>query len=761
MTDLLATIDSPTGVVDSPTDQQEAGSGSIVEVAVPCPLHRLFDYRWSYAETAIPGQRVSVPFGRRNVTGVVVTCKSHSDIPADKLRRITRRLDDKPILPEDLMRLLSWCCRYYRHPAGDVFATALPALLRNGTPAEIEKVEVFSATSKASAAQAAALARAPVQQALIQMLIAADGFVPAAELTSVSRGWRRPMAQLVDKGFAVCDHVEELQINRAVEQARTLNAEQQAAFDTVANALGSFHSFLLNGVTGSGKTEVYLQLIQRVLANNLQVLVLVPEISLTPQLLGRFRRRLDGCLICLHSAMNDRERMQNWLLAASGKANVVIGTRSAVFTPLPRLGLVVIDEEHDASLKQQDGFRYHARDLAVMRAHERNVPVVMGTATPSLESLNNVDVGRFTELSLTERAGEAQPPQIALLDIRRRRLKEGLSDRLIDTMRAHLDADGQVLLFINRRGFAPTLMCNDCGEPAPCTRCDSHMTVHIKSGLLRCHHCGAERRLPTSCESCASENIDLLGCGTERVESAMIELFPGIRTLRIDRDSTRRRGALQQHLAAATSGEARILIGTQMLAKGHHFPNVTLVGVLDTDRGLYGTDFRSIEQMGQLILQVAGRAGRAERPGQVLLQTRNPENPLLQTLVQDGYQRFAQALLQERHLAALPPYSYVCLIRAEAVAAAAPRAFLDQLSHALRLHSRTLSQADAAAVAWLGPVPAPLERLAGRYRAQLLLTSEKRSILNDALGVLIEQFHGSKAAQRVRWSIDVDPLDFY
>ncbi len=734
---------------------------AIVEVAIPCPLHRVFDYRWSAPQAALAGQRVTVPFGNRTVTGMVVGSKAQSSIPSKKLRRVTKLLDQTPIIPPDLIKLLHWCCRYYRHPVGDVFGTALPALLRNGTAAEIEKVEVFSATAAAHATDIASLSRAPLQQALMRMLVAADGFVPAAELTSAARAWRRPMMQLVDKGLAVVEHVDELQLNTAFEPGKTLNTEQQVAFDRVASTLGTYSSFLLNGVTGSGKTEVYLHLIHKVLESKGQVLVLVPEISLTPQLLGRFRRRLNGCLICLHSAMNDRERMQNWLLAANGTADVVIGTRSAVFTPLPRLGLVIIDEEHDASLKQQEGFRYNARDLAVMRARERDVPVVMGTATPSLESLNNVDTERFTELSLTERAGGARPPQIALLDIRRRRLHEGLSDRLVDSMRGHLDADGQVLLFINRRGFAPTLMCNDCGEPAHCNRCDTHMTAHMKIGLLRCHHCGAERRLPTACEHCNSENIDLLGCGTERIETVVTELFPGVPALRIDRDSTRRRGALQQHLEAATSGEARILIGTQMLAKGHHFPNVTLVGVLDTDRGLYGTDFRSLEQLGQLVLQVAGRAGRAERPGQVLLQTRNPENPLLLTLVHEGYPAFARALMQERRLAALPPYSHVCLMRAEAVDSTQPRAFLNQLAHALRLYSRTLSQTDAAVLAWLGPVPAPLERIAGRYRAQLLLTSEKRSILNHAVGALLEQFHESKAAQKVRWSIDVDPLDFY
>ncbi len=763
MTQADVTANRPVPCSSDATRQLASGADTIpafVEVAIPSPLYRTFDYKWPFDTAPRHGQRIKVPFGKRSVIAIVLSGKQHSDVPANKLRSVSQLLESDALLPSDLVALLEWSSRYYRHPPGEVFATALPAALRNGAPAIAEKVEIFRATS--TEFDKKQLLRAPVQLALMQMLttVGQTG-VHAAELSSVTRSWRRPLAQLMDKGLVETELIEELPFNRSTESAKSMSDEQQQAFSAVHASLESFHTFLLNGVTGSGKTEVYLQLIDKVLERKQQVLVLVPEISLTPQLLNRFRRRLNGCLVCLHSAMSDRERLQNWLLAAGGKANVVIGTRSAVFTPMPSLGLIIIDEEHDASLKQQDGFRYHARDLALMRARDRQLPVLLGSATPSLESLRNALAGRFTELKLTVRAGGASPPDIAILDIRRRRLQEGLSDHLISVMREHLEKDGQILLFLNRRGFAPTLICNDCGEPAHCNRCDAHMTVHARLSLLRCHHCGSERALQTTCESCQSENLDLLGCGTERVEAAVKVLFPEISALRIDRDSTRRKGALQEHLQAATEGEARILIGTQMLAKGHHFPNVTLVGILDADRGLYGTDFRSIEQMGQLIVQVAGRAGRENRSGSVLIQTRNPENPLLQTLVFDGYRPFANALIDERKAARLPPFVHVCLIRAEAVSKAEPRAFLDLIAHHLRLHVRTLSTQAESPLEWYGPVPAPLERLAGRYRAQLLIMADKRSILNQTLGTIIDNFHEKPEGRRIRWSIDVDPLDFY
>jgi len=514
-----------------------------------------------------------------------------------------------------------------------------------------------------------------------------------------------------------------------------------------------FNCFLLNGVTGSGKTEVYLRLIRQYVEMGRQVLVLVPEISLTPQLLSRFQRRIAACIVGLHSALNDTQRLHHWVLASSGRAAVVIGTRSAIFTPLPDLGLIVIDEEHDASLKQQDGFRYHARDLALMRARNANCPVVLGTATPSLETLNNARSTRYTELKLSRRAGDAKPPSIALLDIRRRPLIEGMSDRLLQMIGENLAKGEQSLVFINRRGFAPTLLCNDCGAAADCQRCDAHMTVHAKLNCLRCHHCGSERAVPLVCEACASERLDKVGYGTERIEAALVDAFTDAVIARIDRDSTRRKGALQKQLDDATSGRANILVGTQMLAKGHHFPGVTLVGILDCDRGLYGTDFRALEQMGQLIVQVAGRAGREKRRGRVIVQTRNPDNELLQILVNQGYDAFATLALADRRAAMLPPFSFVALVRAEATDRSAPQQFLNAV--------RDCIENLACSIQLFGPVAAPIERVGGRYRAQLMVQSHSRSELNQAMAQVIVEFEESPSARKIRWSVDVDPVDFF
>lgn len=724
-----------------------------VQVAIPTPLHLLFDYRWVDTQAPLPGIRVKVPFGRRSVIGVVVQGLIESAYPANKLRAITAVLDEEPLLPEDVMSVLSWASRYYHHPIGDVLCSALPVMLRQGKPALLAHREIFRLS--ASEQDAPSQKKAALQFALYEVLReAGDQPVDASTFAAISPRWRSAIKPLVQRGLVEADSSMVLPRNNAVESGPPLVPEQQTAVDAITSSLGTFSPFLLHGVTGSGKTEVYLRCLEPALKQGQQVLILVPEIALTPQLMRRFQRRVSGCLVSLHSAMNDTERMQNWLLAAKGHADVIIGTRSAVLVPLPRLGLVVIDEEHDGSLKQQDGFRYHARDLAMVRARDRSCPVVLGTATPSFETLNNAATGRYRELPLTIRAGDAKPPVMSLLDIRRRPLIEGMSDRLFDAIGKHLEAGNQALVFINRRGFAPTLLCNDCGACADCRRCDAHMTVHAKRARLRCHHCGSERPIPDACETCGSAELDRIGYGTERIAAALEEAYPDVAVARIDRDSTRRKGALQTQLDAATSGEARLLVGTQMLAKGHHFPGVTLVCILDADRGLFGTDFRSLEQMGQLIIQVAGRAGRELKQGNVLIQTRNPDNPMMQTLVSDGYSAFAKIALEDRRLAALPPYAFVALVRAEAPDAESPMRFLRGVAE------RLLNPA-VAGVYVLGPVPAPMERLGGRYRAQLLLQAERRSSLNECLARLTINLDTLKDAQKTRWSIDVDPVDLF
>jgi primosomal protein N' (replication factor Y) len=483
------------------------------------------------------------------------------------------------------------------------------------------------------------------------------------------------------------------------------------------------------------------------------VLVLVPEIGLTPQLVDRFARRLPAAIAVLHSGLSDSERLGAWLAARDGEAAVVSGTRSALFTPLARPGLIIVDEEHDASFKQQDGFRYSARDLAVVRASRLGVPVVLGSATPSLESLHNAGQGRYRHLRLNRRAGGASMPRFQLLDVRGKPMQDGVSTPLVRRIQSHLDQGGQALLFLNRRGFAPTLLCHECGWMAECRRCDARLTFHQGRGRLRCHHCDYERPVDRYCPDCGSPDLRPLGLGTERVEAALMEAFPGEGIVRIDRDSTRAKGAFEERMTAARRGEARILLGTQMLAKGHHLPAVTLVGILDADQGLFGADFRAPERLAQLVVQVAGRAGRADRPGEVVIQTHHPEHPLLQVLVHEGYDRFAQDALAERQMASLPPFHHHALLRAEAVSATEPTAFLQ----AARASAESLGV--SGGVQLLGPIPAPMERRAGRYRAQLLLQAPERRPLHSLLRAWVPGLAALREARKVRWSVDVDPVE--
>ncbi len=727
--------------------------GRLVQVAVPAPVHGFFDYLWKSEGAVIPGTRVLVPFGRRQLIGLLVAEIFDTDIAEQNLKAVRAVLDESPVLSDEILQLLKWASSYYHHPVGEVITSALPTSLRKGKAAELRKRELFRWIGPQQLSDE--LDRAKLQLKIARHLIELDGAIASSDsLAVLSPRWRQAVKSLVEKGFVITSQEAEIPENRCREPAPELNMEQQSAVEQINRSFHKFQPFLLNGVTGSGKTEVYIRCIQQARAHGLQSLVLVPEIALTPQLMNRFQRRLNGCLVTLHSALNDSQRLQNWLFASQGNADVVIGTRSSILVPLPRLGLIIVDEEHDGSLKQQEGFRYHARDMALKRAHTAQCPVVLGSATPSFESLNNVQTKRYSELPLLQRAGQSIPPSLGLLDIRRRKLVEGISDRLIESIAQHLENDGQSLIFINRRGFAPTLLCNDCGAASQCRRCDANMTVHAKHALLRCHHCGAERALTAACESCQSDNLDFVGYGTERITRALEQYFPGVPIARIDRDSTRRKGTLEEQLDRAASGEAKLLVGTQMLAKGHHFPKLTLVGILDADRGLYGSDFRSLEHMGQLIVQVAGRAGRETQKGTVLIQTRNPDNAMLNKLVTEGYAAFAEAAMDDRRQAALPPFSFVALVRAEAADIRQPIAFLQQVSQALIAHKNDQLQV-------LGPAPAPMERLGGRYRAQLLVQSDKRSVLNSHLSYLCGVIDELEGARRCRWSIDVDPVDLY
>jgi primosomal protein N' (replication factor Y) len=661
----------------------------LLRIAVPAPLRQYFDYlppKTMGWETLKPGARVKIPFRNRELIGIFMGFTTTPDVPINKLKTVLEIIDNKPIIPHDILQLCIWAADYYHAPIGEVLAAALPALLRQGKSADI-KIRNNAAN-----------------------------------------------------------------IPRTLSSPLILNAAQQSAISAIQASENRFQVFLLDGVTGSGKTEVYLQCINHFLKNKKQILVLLPEIGLTPQTIQRFRERFDVNVVALNSKLTEKQRLHAWNLAKSGDANIIIGTRSAVFTPFQQLGLIIIDEEHDLSFKQHDGFRYHARDLAIMRAHANKIPIVLGSATPSLETIYKAKQGRFHYLSLPQRAGLAQLPQYQIIDVRNKPLEEGLSEPLLKEIKQHLGRNEQVMLFLNRRGFAPILMCHACGWTAACQRCDTRMTYHQYPKRLHCHHCDSQKTILSQCENCGAKELIAVGLGTERLEITLQNYFPSVSIARIDRDSTKRKGAMENLLNQIQQGEHHILIGTQMLAKGHHFPNVTLAAIVDADAGFFSNDFRSLERTGQLLLQVAGRAGRVDKPGKVLIQTRHPDHPLLHQLLHENYQQFADSLLQERDQATLPPFSFFALFRAEAHQQKTAYDFLQQIKQTAPTHKN---------IQLLGPIPAPMPRRAGKHRIQLLIQSKQRPVLQTFLKNLLPKIEKISLKQRVRWSLDVDPLEMF
>lgn len=733
----------------------------IVKIAVPCPLYQTFDYRLPDALGNCkiePGMRVRVPFGRQKLIGFIIEEIPTSDFPLAKLKFITALLDEKSLLPASILELLFWAARYYAHPLGDVFQTALPVYLRNNddaTPPLTEYWHIKASSEQTTDEILNTLNRAAKQKQIFQLLAGAQNGLNADELNALTENWRSPIKSLLEKQLIdVSVRAAVLSSDTQSKRHAQLTDEQSTAVDAMLPTIDKHAVHVLDGITGSGKTEVYLSLCEQVLANDKQVLVLVPEIGLTPQLTQRFLERLKTNIVILHSAMNDKQRYAGWHAAANNQAQLVIGTRSSIFTPLPHLGLIIIDEEHDGSYKQQDGFRYNARDLAILRARNSDIPIVLGSATPSLESLNNINEQRYIAHHLKQRANKKKLPRIELINLCSQKLHEGMAETLLSKIKQHLDKQGQVLLFINRRGFAPLLMCHDCGWTTNCQRCDAHMTYHKRRNQLHCHHCGSQRPAPELCDTCGSTNILAIGAGTERIEHFLQARFPDTRVNRIDRDTTRNKGSLEEKLAQAHSGETGILVGTQMLAKGHDFPNVTLVAVLDTDQALFSADFRASEHLAQLVTQVSGRAGRAEKAGEVVIQTHHPEHPLLQTLLHKGYAAFAQDALQERRDAGLPPAKHLVLLRCESVEVNAAQTFLN---HAVD----RAKQVDIKEIDLFGPIPAPMERRAGRYRYQIMLQSGQRKDLHQFISWWVPQLQQLVSARKVRWSIDVDPYDTF
>lgn len=659
----------------------------ILHIAVPTPLYKIFDYiapnNFS-AENVKPGLRVKIPWRGHELVGIILSVSAHSDVPRNKLKQAIEIIDTEPLFSETVYKLILFAAEYYHYPIGEVFAAALPTLLRQGRNTDYKH--------------------------------------HAFEFESLP------------------------------EVAPVLTGHQKIAVDKICENINQFKSYLLFGVTGSGKTEVYLQMIEQVLKQNKQALVLVPEIGLTPQTVMRFQQRFPVIISVLHSGLTDTERHTAWLQARNGDAKIIIGTRSAIFVPLKDPGIIILDEEHDVSFKQQEGFKYSARDLGVLRAQYENIPIILGSATPSLESLHNVDIGRYECLTLPERAGEAVHPNFILIDLKKQAAPKGLSVGLLEHIQRHIKQNNQVLVFLNRRGYSPTLICYQCGWIATCNKCDANMTLHQSPSHLQCHHCGASRAIDKRCRECQSTQLAPVGSGTERIEETLKEYFPDIPIIRIDRDSTRKKGSFEEKLSLIHEGEPCILVGTQMLAKGHHFKHVTLSVILNADAGLCSSDFRGSERMAQLMLQVAGRSGRAEKPGEVILQTYHPDNVLLQTLLTQGYEAFAKVLLKERQEALLPPYQFLALVKAEGLKIELAMAFLNQIKSSINPDQNLFV---------LGPIPAPMQKKAGKHRANLLLQANNRASIKAHLKQLIDHLSESQLKQKVRWTIDVDPVELY
>ena len=725
-----------------------------VRVAVPVYLFDCFDYLLSQQqyEQAEVGARVAVSFGRQNLVGIIMQ-KLPLDEPLDprfKLKNISELLDDRAIIDETVLSLLKWSAQYYQFPIGEVVHSALPTLLRQGKP-----YNLLARTWKLLDMNAESKVRRSEKQQDAYKVLKLHPVGTAENILNMAGIETATLKALAKK--EICECVLEPQdfspqVVQMAQMPLSANEEQKRAIAQVLKFKNKYQAFLLDGLTGSGKTEVYLQIMEQVLKQGKQVLVLVPEIGLTPQTISRFQSRFHCHIALLHSGLNDSKRLQAWQAAETGKASIILGTRSAIYTPMPHLGLIILDEEHDLSFKQQEGFRYHARDVALYRAHLQQCPVVLGSATPSIDSFALVENGKMQSLELNQRAGSALMPKIHILDLKVAQKQHGISLLLIQEIQKRLERKEQVLVFLNRRGYAPVLICDSCGWQAQCPHCDANFTVHRQPYQhLHCHHCGTIHRMPEHCPSCNHTELKPLGMGTAKVEEHLNELFPDHDVIRVDRDSTSRVGSWQKIYDKIQKSEPAILLGTQMLAKGHHFPYVTLVAILDIDSGLLSVDFRATERTAQLIVQVSGRAGRGERKGDVYLQTLRPDHALLNTLVQENYRTFAKQTLKERQIAMMPPFRYAALIRCESKQQNLNTDFLQKHAALLRQYP------DLALDIW-GPIPAPMERKAGRYQSHMVLLSADRARLHYYLKDWWQNMLSDKPST-MKLTLDIDPQE--
>ena len=729
----------------------------IAQVGLTQPIRKLFDYKLPICcEDTLspkPGVRVEVPFGRRKVIGLIIRLRKKSDLNETKLKTIISILDNRPLIPCTLLRLLEWSASYYQHPLGDAAMRGLPNLLRKGSPLPETRKKYWQLSPANIDPALSTLKNSPKQKALLRLLMSLET-VSDKELSKEFS--RSIIKRLHDNGYISQTFLDspKTETNKILnDRTLTLNTEQQQVLNQIS--LEKYHCWLLNGITGSGKTEVYLRLIERVLTKGQQTLILVPEIGLTPQTVRRFHQRFSVPLVSLHSGMTDRQRLLAWTSAKNGDASIILGTRSAIFTPIPRLALIIIDEEQDSSYKQQDGFRYSARDIAVMRAKHENVPIILGSATPSLESLHNCHTGRYTELHLTKRAGHAKTERWKVIDMRNQAINSVIAQDTLSAIKNTLTQKEQVLVFLNRRGFAPTLLCHCCGWVAECKSCDSRMTFHRSYNKLVCHHCDFRSLPPSECPRCKSMRLIAHGAGTERSELLLQKAFPKTPIIRVDRDTSRKRDFMNSVYRDVKTGHPCILVGTQMLAKGHHFGGITLAVVLDADTGLLSPDFRAVEIMGQLLTQVAGRSGRSEKTGEVLIQTHQPSHPSLNLLLNSGYSTFAQSLLSHRAQQKLPPYCHLALIRAESFHAPDAENFLTSIKR----KAQELCSPSFKKMIYTNPMPALLERKSNRYRYVSRIEADDRHELQKLLSQLAFEMEKHTKRSGLRWTIDVDALD--
>lgn len=724
----------------------------VLKVALPCPLRQPFDYLCPETDLEWqPGCRVLVPFGSRELVGVVIAVlKPSSEKDRPVLKPIIKRIDVYPSIPEELFNLILWISQYYHHPIGECFHTALPKALRSAETDNLQHALFWQLEDEDYQPGGGA----KKQRAILELLKINENKLSHSAIIKQIPQSQATLKTLQKKNILSQIKQDDIPSNLKTDLlAPALNEEQQTAVDRVLETSG-FMPFLLDGITGSGKTEVYLHITEQIIAEAKQALILVPEISLTPQFIARFQQRLNTAIVVLHSGLSNTARKQAWLLAREGLAGVVIGTRSAIFTPLKTPGLIIIDEEHDSAYKQQDGLRYHAKHIALIRAKRNHIPILLGSATPALESLHHVNKKQYQLLKLTQRAGQATPPTVKLVASQESTARNGLSSALYEAIKKHITAGNQALIFINRRGFAPVLVCHQCHWQAICDECDARLIVHKQKHSLQCHHCGHIQRLLTQCPDCKAEDLNTYGVGTEQIADSLKGLFPDTEILRIDRDTTQRINAFKDMVNTVNQGKPMILVGTQMLAKGHDFHNITLVGVLDADQGLYSIDFRATEIMAQLITQVTGRAGRGKKKGEVYIQTNQIDHPFWQSLQQQGYFDTAQAILKQREQDGMPPNGQICLIRAEAKHPSEAIALLSEIKD-------ILSQYNQNNVMLMGPVPAVMERRGGRYRAQLLLLTPHKKNLHILLDQALPAISSLPAARKHRWSLDIDPVDLF